>query len=149
MRLNLKRESEWFELLPGVRVKMKPATSPIITTARMQLREEEMVLDEAVGADAQAGRALAFAKAVAVLVIEEWDGVLGDDDQPVPVTAESVSALLDVYPVFEAFQVRYMARWLGIEAEKKDSAPLQSGGSAGATDTAKPAHPSAPTVLNG
>jgi hypothetical protein len=60
----------------------------------------------------------------------------------VPVTPEGIDALLEIWPVFEAFHTQYVARGLILDAEKNVSAPSPTGPSAGATDTAPPARPS-------
>ncbi|HDR29879.1 MAG TPA: hypothetical protein ENN83_15200, partial [Rhodovulum sp.] len=62
-------------------------------------------------------------------------------------------ALLEIWPVFEAFQTQYVAKGLILDAEKNASAPSPTGPSAVATGIAGPAHParaagaSAPTAL--
>ena len=61
-----------------------------------------------------------------------------------PVTPEGIDALLEVWPVFEAFQASYMAKGLLLDAEKNASAPSPSGTSAGATATARPARHACP-----
>jgi hypothetical protein len=52
-----------------------------------------------------------------------------------------IDALLEVQPIFEAFQAIYVAKGLLLDAEKNASAPSPSGTSAGATATAQPANP--------
>jgi len=52
--------------------------------------------------------------------------------------------LLDIYPIFEAFQAGYVAKALVLDQEKNVSAPLPTGTSAGAIDTARLAKPSRP-----
>jgi len=47
--------------------------------------------------------------------------------------------LLDIYPIFEAFQAGYVAKALVLDQEKNVSAPLLTGTSAGAIGTAPPA----------
>lgn len=154
MRLNLQRKPEWFELIAGVRVLLKPATSAVFSSARMQFAAEDELPDLDVLAtadpmDAALARdevALKLAKAIARQCVVEWEGIVDDDDQPIPVSDEAIDALLDVFPVFEAFQVKFMAVWLGLQAEKNDSAPLPSGTSVGATVIAVPADGSVPNA---
>jgi hypothetical protein len=64
----------------------------------------------------------------------------------VPVTPEGIDALLEIWPVFEAFQTQYVARGLILDAEKNVSAPSPSGPSAGAIGTARHARGRAPTA---
>ncbi|SER49717.1 hypothetical protein SAMN04490244_101265 [Tranquillimonas rosea] len=135
MRLNLNRDPEWVDLLPGVSVLAAPATSSVMAQAR---RDDLLApYREAGGAsDDDEEAALAFNKAVAKLVIRDWRGVEGDDGKKAKVTPEAVEALLDHYALYEAWAERYMARWLGLEQEKNGSAPSQTGTSAGARRTA-------------
>ena len=83
--------------------------------------------------------ALAMAKAVARRAILEWEGVGDEDGNAVAVTPEGIDVLLEIWPVFEAFQTRYVARGLILDAEKNVSAPLPNGPSAGAKDIVPPA----------
>ena len=66
--------------------------------------------------------------------------------QSLPVTPEGIDALLEVWPVFEAFQTQYVAKGLILDAEKNVSAPSPTGPSAGATATARPARGRVRTV---
>ena len=45
--------------------------------------------------------------------------------------------MLEIWPVFEAFQTMYVAKGLNLDAEKNVSAPSPTGPSAVATDTAR------------
>jgi len=96
--------------------------------------------------------ALTMAKAVARRAVLDWEGVGDDAGNIVPVTPEGIDALLEIWPVFEAFQTQYVAKGLILDAEKNVSALSPSGPSAGAIATARPAHParaagvSAPTA---
>ena len=83
--------------------------------------------------------AVAMAKALARLVVLEWEGVGDAAGEPVPVTPEGIDALLDILPLFEAFQLRYVSKGLLLEEEKNVSAPSANGTSAGAIGIADPA----------
>jgi hypothetical protein len=80
-----------------------------------------------------------MAKALARLVVLDWEGVGDEAGEPLPVTPEGIDALLDILPLFEAFQLRYVSKGLLLEQEKNGSAPSPNGTSAGATGTAAPA----------
>ena len=86
--------------------------------------------------------ALAMAKAVARRAVLDWEGIGDDAGNLLPVTPEGIDALLEVWPVFEAFQTQYVARGLILDAEKNVSALSPTGPSAGAIGTVRPAHPS-------
>ena len=62
---------------------------------------------------------------------------------------EAVDALLDVWPIFEAFQLTYVSKGLLLEQEKNASALSPNGPSAGASDTVKPARKPARTARRG
>ncbi|CAN1576344.1 hypothetical protein MCELHM10_03937 [Paracoccaceae bacterium] len=147
IRLNLTAAPQWLDLAPGLRLLVGPLTTALMVSARADLAIE--ALPE--GAT-QEELALAMAKAVARRAVLDWEGVGDDAGNVVPVTPEGIDALLEIWPVFEAFQTKYVARGLILDAEKNVSAPLPTGPSAGATGTARPAHParaagaSAPTA---
>ncbi len=82
--------------------------------------------------------ALVFAKALAKVAVLDWEGVGDADGNPIPVSPEAIDALLDLWPLFEAFQTGYVARGLLLEQEKNASSPLPTGSSAGARDIAMP-----------
>ena len=90
--------------------------------------------------------ALAMAKAVARRAILEWEGVGDENGKVVAVTPEGIDALLEIWPVFEAFQTQYVAKGLILDAEKNVSAPSPSGPSAGASGIAPPARDRARTA---
>jgi len=71
-----------------------------------------------------------------------WLGLqgIGDaDGKPIDPSPEAIDALLDVWPIFEAFQLTYVAKGLMLEQEKNASALSPNGPSAGASAIAKPA----------
>ena len=137
IRLNLTATPEWLDLAPGLRLLVGPLTTALMVSARADPSIEAMPE----GAS-QEELALAMAKAVARRAVLEWEGVGDDAGDVVPVSPEGIDALLEIWPVFEAFQTQYVARGLILDAEKNVSAPSPTGPSAGATDTARPASPS-------
>lgn len=84
-------------------------------------------------------RAVAFAKSLARRAVLAWDGIGNADGDAIDPSPEAIDALLDVWPIFEAFQLTYVSKGLLLEQEKNASALSPSGPSAGASDTAKPA----------
>jgi hypothetical protein len=142
LRLNLSSEPEWLDLGHGVRVQVTPCTSAVMAAARGSDAVEALV---AAGAS-ETELALALAKAMAGVAILNWEGVGDADGSAIPVSPEAAAALMDVWPLFEAFQARYVAKGLLLDAEKNASASSPSGTSAGATDTARPARRRARTA---
>ncbi len=134
IRLNLTATPEWLGLAPGLRLLVGPLTTALMVSARADLAVE--MLPE--GAT-QEEMALAMAKSVARRAVLDWEGVGDDAGNIIPVSPEGIDALLEIWPVFEAFQTQYVARGLLLDAEKNASAPLPTGPSAGATGTARPA----------
>ena len=141
IRLNLTAMPQWLDLAPGLRLLVGPLTTALMVSARADPAIE--ALPE--GAPQEA-LALAMAKAVARRAVLDWEGVGDDAGNVVPVSPEGIDALLEIWPVFEAFQTMYVAKGLILDAEKNVSAPLPSGLSAGATYTARPAKLPAPTA---
>jgi hypothetical protein len=141
IRLNLTATPEWLDLAPGLRLLVGPLTTALMVSARADPAIE--ALPE--GATQEA-LALAMAKAVARRAVLDWEGVGDDAGNIVPVTPEGIDALLEIWPVFEAFQTMYVAKGLILDAEKNVSAPSPSGPSAVATGIARPAKLPAPTA---
>ena len=141
IRLNLTATPQWLDLAPGLRLLVGPLTTALMVSARADPAIE--ALPE--GATQEA-LALAMAKAVARRAVLDWQGVGDDAGNIVPVTPEGIDALLEIWPVFEAFQTQYVAKGLILDAEKNVSAPSPTGPSAVATDTARPAKLPAPTA---
>jgi len=144
LKLDLSNEPTWLDLGHGVQVKLRPLTTALMVAARGDPAVQ------ALGEDAgDEESALAFAKALARVAILDWEGVGDADGNPIPVSPEAIDALLDLWPLFEAFQTGYVARGLLLEQEKNASSPLPVGSSAGARDIAQPARASAKTARKG
>jgi len=127
IRLNLTATPEWLDLAPGLRLLVAPLTTALMVSARAD-PAIEAIPDIATTEEL----ALAMAKAVARRAVLDWEGVGDDAGEPVAVTPDGIDALLEIWPIFEAFQTQYVARGLILDAEKNVSAPLPSGPSAGA-----------------
>jgi hypothetical protein len=131
LRLDLTSEPRWLDLGHGVRLHLAPLTTALMVAARADLATAglaETATPEAL--------ALAMAKALARRAVLDWEGVGDAEGRSLPVSPEGIDALLDVWPVFEAFQTGYVAKGLVLEQEKNVSAPSPTGASAGATHTA-------------
>lgn len=144
IRLDLSAGPKWLDLGHGLRLQVLPVSTAIMVAARNDPAVE--ALPEGASKEEQA---LVMAKAVARRVVTGWEGVGDADGNPVPVTPEGIGALLDIWPVFEAFQTRCLAPHLMLDAEKNGSAPSQPGTSAGAKATARPAKARARTARRG
>ena len=132
LTLDLTNEPRWLDLLPGVRLKLRPLTTALMVSARADPTVEAMP-PEATTEEL----ALAMAKAVARRAVLEWEGVGDAEGNPVGVSPEGIDALLEIWPAFEAFQAAYVAKGLLLEQEKNASSPSPSGPTAGAKATAR------------
>jgi hypothetical protein len=141
IRLDLSREPRWLDLGHGVRLCVGPLTTSLMAAAR----SDPAVASLPEGASNET-IAVGMAKALARLVVLDWEGVGNEAGEPLPVTPEGIDALLDILPLFEAFQLRYVAKGLLLEQEKNALGPLPNGTSPGATGTAGPAPASAPSA---
>ncbi|WP_287882880.1 MULTISPECIES: hypothetical protein [Paracoccus] len=144
IRLNLSTEPVWVDLLPGLRLRVAPVTTAIMASARADASLDEFNPDAP-----KEVLAVVMAQAVARRVVTEWEGVGDDEGAPLPVTNEGIDALLDIWPVFEAFQTKVLGPHLVLESEKNGFAPSRNGTSAAATNTAKPARKGAKTARPG
>ena len=128
IRLNLTATPQWLDLGPDLRLLLGPLTTALMVSARADAGIEALP-DTAT----QEELALAIAKAIARRAVLDWEGVGDDAGNIVPVSPEGIDALLDIWPIFEAFQTKYVAKGLILDAEKNVSAPSPTGRSAGAT----------------
>ena len=146
LTLDLTNAPRWVELIPGLRVHLRPLTTALMVAARA---DPALDLAAMAGDDmptATEALALTMAKALARQAILDWEGVGDAEGQPVPVSPAAIDAALDIWPVFEAFQTIYVSKGLLLDAEKNVSPPLPIGSSAGASATARPAKARARTA---
>jgi len=142
LRLDMTRKPAWHDMPGGVRLKLLPITTALMAEAR---RDPDVVAAletvPAEGDDAEMSRAtdeavaIPFAVALARLAIVEWEGVGDAKGNPVDPGTETIPALMDIWPIFEAFQTHYVQKGLLLEQEKNASAPSQPGSGAGARST--------------
>ena len=144
LKLDLTSKPRWLELGHGVRLRVAPLTTALMVASRSDPAIEAL---PETASDEQ--RALVFAKAIAWRAVSEWEGVGDADGNPAPLTPEGIDALLEVWPIFEAFQAVYVSKGLLLDAEKNVSTPSPTGASAGATATARPVGKPARTARRG
>ena len=144
LTLDLTNAPRCHDLAPGVRVQLRPlTTAPMVAT-----RSDPAV--ETVPEDASdEARAVAFAKALARRAVLAWEGIGDADGKPIEPSPEAINALLDFWPIFEAFQLTYVSKGLLLELEKNVSALSPNGSSAGAIATASPVQRRAKTARRG
>ena len=117
LRLNLCIEPRWIDLGHGVRLLVEPLTTAIMLAAR----SDPTIIAAAGDAERVASNddlARIVAKAVARIVVKDWEGVGDEDGEQLALTPEGIDALLELWPIFEAFQTKYIAGALILDAEK-------------------------------
>ena len=144
LTLDLTNAPRWHDLAPDVRVQLRPLTTALMVATRSDPKVEAVPV-----ATSDETRALIFAKALARRAVLDWEGVGNADGNVIAPGPEAIDALLDIWPIFEAFQLVYVSKGLLLEQEKNVSAPLPTGPSAGATATARPARKAAKIARRG
>jgi len=142
IRLNLTATPQWLDLAQGLRLLVGPLKTALMVSARA-----DMAIESLPETTTTEELALAMAKAVARRATLDWEGVGDEHGRVVAVTPEGIDAMLEIWPVFEAFQTGYVEKGLILSAEKNVSALSPSGPSAGAIVTAQPARGRARTAL--
>lgn len=110
IRLDLKREPYWLDLGHGVRVHVQPCTTALVMAAR-----STMLAAPAAG---PGERTAALLRALARLAIQQWEGVGDENGEPAELTGPGVDALMDLWPIAEAFERLYFAPALLLDEEK-------------------------------
>ncbi|MBI4968174.1 MAG: hypothetical protein HZC25_08670 [Rhodospirillales bacterium] len=148
------REPVWLDLADGVRLQVRPITTPAYAMIQAQA---ERVFDEWAAnraetegldpADESVRRGLMRAlmiKGLALYAVIEWEGV------DAPVTDDTVAAFIDGHPLLAAlFYHRYLVPLEDRYSEGNASGPAPHGILAGAQDIAEAAgKPAAPAATN-
>ncbi|SNT37697.1 hypothetical protein [Antarctobacter heliothermus] len=139
LTLDLTNAPRWHDLVPGVRVQLRPLTTALMVATRSD-PAVEAVPDDASDEE----RAVAFAKALARRAVLAWEGIGNAEGESIDPSPDAIDALLDIWPIFEAFQLTYVSKGLLLEQEKNVSTLSPNGPSAGASDTARVANPARP-----
>ncbi|MEH0072928.1 hypothetical protein V6L77_26240 [Pannonibacter sp. Pt2-lr] len=145
LTLDLTNAPRWHDLAPGVRVQLRPLTTALMVMTRSD-PAVEAVPDEASDEE----RAVAFAKALARRAVLAWEGIGDADGNPIEPSPEAIDALLDIWPIFEAFQLTYVSKGLLLEQEKRLRALAEwsFGGGDRYCDACQAACEDCPTRLN-
>lgn len=116
IRLNLKREPHWLDLGHGVRAHVRPCTTAVMMAARAEV--QRAAISSASDTEAAGIRTAALIKSLARLAVLDWEGIGDAAGSVAPVTAESVDALMDLWPIASAFESAYLGPALLLDAEK-------------------------------
>lgn len=108
LKLTLPTEPYWVEMPLGVRLRIKPVTTAIVSAAQHRAARLGREAAEAAGGelDPDMSRGLAFvlmAKALARFAVEEWEGVAGADGAALPFSPDLAERLMDIESMASAF----------------------------------------------
>lgn len=116
-------EPSWLDLLPGVRVRVRPATPAAMIAARAEAgqayRPEYAPESEDAPDNRRWNAAELLVRALARYAIIEWEGVGNAEGEAVPVTSANVDDLMKVWRAHDAFDRLYVMPIL-TEGEEKN-----------------------------
>ena len=119
IRLGLKQEPQWLELLPGVSIRTRPFTTALFFAAQTAMLKSDAQTENEQGPELKdAMRGLAFIKGLARLAIMEWDGVVDQDGKTLSPTPETIDALMDIWQIAASFERLYARTVSEIGQEK-------------------------------
>jgi hypothetical protein len=110
IRLDLAREPHWLDVGHGARLHVRPCNTALMMAARSEAQKAENVDHPA--------RSVALVTALARFAILDWEGVGDGEGNPMPVSPEGVNALMDLWPVADAFERLYLGPALLLDHEK-------------------------------
>lgn len=110
------REPYWLDLLPGVRLQVRPVSVSAMLLARAAAGEALKTAGEQ--DDGTVKAAEAFTRSLARSGIVGWEGIGAADGVPVEPSPEHVDQLLDHWPAFDAIDRLYVAPALTQDVEK-------------------------------
>ncbi|MCP5364112.1 MAG: hypothetical protein H6905_02570 [Hyphomicrobiales bacterium] len=114
--LNMASEPHWLDLGHGVRVHVKPCTTAVMMAARAEVQRNTVAdLSEP---EAAGLRAAELIKTLGKLAILDWEGVGGVEGEPLAITPNGIDALLDLWPMADAFERFYLGPVLLLDDEK-------------------------------
>jgi hypothetical protein len=143
VRLDLTTGDRWTTLIAGFDILHGPVTSAILSEAG----HAAMTAGEGEDQPTLEARTVAITKFIARAVIRDWRGVVDDaTGEPLPVTPDTIDAVMDVWAIFRAFNERVIDARIRIDREKKGLPPLQNGTSGAEQPTAPTATDPAPTA---
>jgi hypothetical protein len=136
LRLDLSTEDRWTCLLAGFDILHGPVTSAIMAEAGHSATGES--IEE---------RTVEITRFLAKAVIRDWRGVVDDTTgEPLVITPEAVDAVMDIWPIFRAFNDKVIDARIRIDREKKGYPISQNGTSGSDQATAPIATDPAPTA---
>jgi hypothetical protein len=138
LKLRISAASFWLSVIDGVRVFVPPLNTALLRTAEHVGYRAYSAAREAMGApdgteltddqtpEMEGVFAQARIRAMAGK-IEAWEGIAGEDDQPLPITPEALDAFAAHPALGRAFAIAYDASAAEAVAEGNGSKPSGSG----------------------
>lgn len=155
LRLTVSREPRWLDVIPGVRVQVRPIETATSEAAFADALERIRPLVAAAEDAAKAGTPLSpegrsganaawiqglqwqfLIEAHARYGIVAWEGLGDDNGEPLPVTPAACAAFAAHPSLGREFYRKYRAELDAVDAEGNASAPSPDGATAGAPITA-------------
>ncbi len=137
VRLDLSREDRWTSLIAGFEILHGPVTSAMLAEAGHSA-DPDLTIE---------ARTVQITRFLAKAVIRDWRGVVDDaTGEPLAVSPEAVDAVMDIWPIFRAFNDKVIDARIRIDREKKDLPTSQNGTSGSAPDIAPTATDPVPSV---
>ena len=146
VRLDLSTAERWTALIGGFEILHGPVTSAMMAEAG-HAANPGLVEGETPTELSIEERTVIITKFLARCVIRDWRGVVNDDTGEVlAVSPAAVDAVMDIWPIFRAFNDKVIDARIRIDREKKDFPASQSGTSGPGPDTAPTVTDLAPTA---
>ena len=130
------QEPFWLDLIPGVRIRVRPITVASMLVAREVVSRVYRDEDQT---DVTTRAGMALVHELARRGIAEWEGVGTAEGEPAPVTVETIDALLEHWPAYDALDALYVGPALRRAEEKNGSSNSSGGTSPEEPNTATPA----------
>lgn len=111
--LNLDGKPIVLKVADGVTLTLRPLSSAVVVAA-----QTDPYLLEAIRTKSDAEVSVAFAVAVAKKAIINWEGVGDADGLPVDVSADNIAGLMDIWPILQKFQAKYVEPAMALVDEK-------------------------------
>jgi hypothetical protein len=149
IRLNPTKDTQTIDLGFGVEVTVRPLTSAIFADARVDPDVPKLRADSDDGSGIGESKevvTVALVKAIARRTITAWDGIGDPDGNPVDPSPAWIGLLLDQWALYEAFNAKFVGKFLLLRDEGNGFAPLPNGTSGGAQAIATDATNNAPTA---
>lgn len=112
LKLDLKREEYWLDLGHGVKVSVLPLSTALVMSARTEAAKSPFT-DESEGM-----RAARFIRELALRSLLDWEGVYDEKGELAKFEDDNIYALMDLWPIADAFERLYLGPSLILEQEK-------------------------------